>query len=52
MHFPLECPFNNFSKLRFSFFVDLFISSTFEKREVSLAKILHIDIIPSGRSFM
>ena len=41
-----------FSKSRFSFFVDSFTSSTFEKREVSSAKILHIDIIPSGRSFM
>ena len=41
-----------FSKSRFSFFVDSFTSSTFEKREVSLAKISHIDVIPSGRSFM
>ena len=32
--------------------MDLFTSSTFEKREVSSAKILHIDVIPSGRSFM
>ena len=41
-----------FCKSRFSFFVDSFTSSTFEKREVSSAKILHIDVIPSGRSFM
>ena len=41
-----------FSISRFSFFVDSFISSTFEKREVSSAKTLHIDAIPSGRSFM
>ena len=41
-----------FSKSKFSFFVDSFTSSTFEKREVSSAKILHIDVIPSGKSFM
>ena len=32
--------------------MDSFTSSTFEKREVSLAKISYIDVIPSGRSFM
>ena len=31
---------------------DLFISRTFEERDVSSGKILHIDIIPSGTSFM
>ena len=44
--------FLTFSKSKFSFFVDLFTSSTFEKREISPAKLLHIDVIPSGRSFM
>ena len=46
LHFPLESPFT-----KFNFFVDLFTSSTFEKREVSFAKILHI-VTPSGRLFM
>ena len=31
---------------------DLFMSETFEKRDVSSAKILHIDIILSGISFI
>ena len=36
----------------FRSFTDLVISKTFEKREVSSAKILHIETSPSGRSFM
>ena len=42
----------SFSESKSSSFIDLFTSSTFEKREVSSSKILHIDVIPSGRSFM
>ena len=40
-----------FSKSQLNSFADLFISCTFEKRDVSSAKNLHIEVIQSGRSF-
>ena len=41
-----------FSESQLSSFADLFISCTFQKREVSSTKILHNEVIPSGRSLM
>ena len=40
------------SRSEFKVFWELFESMIFEKSEVSSAKILHIDIIPSGKSFI
>ena len=41
-----------FSKSEFHSFADVSISWTFGKRESSSVKTLHIDVIPSGRSFL
>ena len=41
-----------FSKSEFNFFADISISWTFEKIELSSARILHIDVTPSRRSFI
>ena len=41
-----------FCKSVLSSVTDLSKSRAFEKREVSSAKMLHIEVIPSGRSFM
>ena len=40
-----------FSKSKLSSCRDLFISYIFEKKEASSVKILHIEVIPPGRSF-
>ena len=47
-----KADFLTFSKSKISFFVDSFKSSTFEKREIPPVKLLHVDVISSGRSFM
>ena len=49
--FHWKADFLTFSKSKLSFHVDSFTSSTFEKREISPAKLLDLDVIPSGRSF-
>ena len=42
----------NFCKAVLSLVTDLSKSRTFEKREVSWAKFLYIEVIPSGKSFI
>ena len=39
-------------KPSFKVFAEFTVLINFEKKELSSAKILHIDIIPSGKSFM
>ena len=39
-----------FHQSEFNSITVLFTSKTFEKRKVSSAKILHVEVIPSGRS--
>ena len=51
LHFPFKGPLAIFSKLAFSSIKDLILLWTFEKRDVSSLKILHNEVMPSGRSF-